>query len=373
MDCITFTENGEEAGAAHPAQRAGAQSRAGPLYRQFAEDRAHHGQGRGCLPALRPVRRALSDRRMGHEQIPSTSHRPGPHAAADNAPRALTDDIQSNLDTAYSVNDFVVKFANVNGSGSASANALFAKSVLRMGIPASSRNIFPSNIQGLPTWFEVRISERRPSRPARRRRHDGRDEPADLEPGHRRDRARRLSALQFDKADAGLAVPRRHQRDRRAADRDLQPHLRRCAAAAAVQEHHLSRRAVGAARHGRAGDREADRRAVPRQGRADQAEPARAASRARLGDRANSIARSGCGSKTATRSATASSSAATTRRRWARSMAARRCAPGTRSPRPPRSPRRSRRIATGCAATRRPRKSASRSSRPRTSWPRSAW
>jgi 2-oxoglutarate/2-oxoacid ferredoxin oxidoreductase subunit alpha len=57
------------------------------------------------------------------------------------------------------VNDFVVKFANVNGSGSASANALFAKSVLRMGIPASSRNIFPSNIQGLPTWYEVRVSE----------------------------------------------------------------------------------------------------------------------------------------------------------------------------------------------------------------------
>src|SRR3954465_1406915 len=57
------------------------------------------------------------------------------------------------------VNDFVVKFANVNGSGSASANGLFAKSILRMGIPASSRNIFPSNIQGLPTWFEVRVSE----------------------------------------------------------------------------------------------------------------------------------------------------------------------------------------------------------------------
>ena len=58
------------------------------------------------------------------------------------------------------VNDFVVKFANVNGSGSASANALFAKSILRMGIPASSRNIFPSNIQGLPTWFEVRVCEK---------------------------------------------------------------------------------------------------------------------------------------------------------------------------------------------------------------------
>ncbi len=56
-------------------------------------------------------------------------------------------------------NDFVVKFANVNGSGSASANGLFAKSILRMGVPIASRNIFPSNIQGLPTWFEVRVSE----------------------------------------------------------------------------------------------------------------------------------------------------------------------------------------------------------------------
>ncbi|MBO0753108.1 MAG: 2-oxoacid:acceptor oxidoreductase family protein, partial [Bradyrhizobiaceae bacterium] len=57
------------------------------------------------------------------------------------------------------VNDFVVRFANVNGSGSASANELFARAVLRMGVPVSSRNIFPSNIQGLPTWFEVRVCE----------------------------------------------------------------------------------------------------------------------------------------------------------------------------------------------------------------------
>jgi 2-oxoglutarate ferredoxin oxidoreductase subunit alpha len=55
-------------------------------------------------------------------------------------------------------NDFVVKFANVNGSGSASANELFARAVLRMGVPVASRNIFPSNIQGLPTWYEVRVS-----------------------------------------------------------------------------------------------------------------------------------------------------------------------------------------------------------------------
>jgi len=58
------------------------------------------------------------------------------------------------------VNDFVVRFANVNGTGSASANYLFAKSVFRMGVPVSAKNIFPSNIQGLPTWYEVRVSEK---------------------------------------------------------------------------------------------------------------------------------------------------------------------------------------------------------------------
>ncbi len=58
------------------------------------------------------------------------------------------------------VNDFVIRFANVNGSGSASANLLFAKSILRMGVPIAPRNIFPSNIQGLPTWYEVRVSEK---------------------------------------------------------------------------------------------------------------------------------------------------------------------------------------------------------------------
>ena len=57
-------------------------------------------------------------------------------------------------------NDFVIKFANINGSGSASANGMFAKALFRMGIPVSTRNIFPSNIQGLPTWFEVRVSEK---------------------------------------------------------------------------------------------------------------------------------------------------------------------------------------------------------------------
>jgi 2-oxoglutarate/2-oxoacid ferredoxin oxidoreductase subunit alpha len=71
----------------------------------------------------------------------------GATARAANAPRVTA------------VNDFVVKFANVNGSGSASANELFARSILRMGVPVSPRNIFPSNIQGLPTWYEVRVTE----------------------------------------------------------------------------------------------------------------------------------------------------------------------------------------------------------------------
>ena len=58
------------------------------------------------------------------------------------------------------INDFVVRFANINGSGSASANELFARAILRMGVPIAPRNIFPSNIQGLPTWYEVRVSEK---------------------------------------------------------------------------------------------------------------------------------------------------------------------------------------------------------------------
>ena len=58
------------------------------------------------------------------------------------------------------INDLVVRFANVNGTGSASANNMFAMSIFRMGIPMTAKNIFPSNIQGLPTWYEVRVSEK---------------------------------------------------------------------------------------------------------------------------------------------------------------------------------------------------------------------
>ena len=56
------------------------------------------------------------------------------------------------------INDFVIKVANVNGTGSASANGLLMKAIFRMGIPVVGKNFFPSNIQGLPTWFEIRVS-----------------------------------------------------------------------------------------------------------------------------------------------------------------------------------------------------------------------
>src|ERR1700676_3200694 len=124
---------------------AGQQSHAGPLHRQQSQDRPRHGEGRGRVPALRPVRRALSHRCLGHAEI---SHRYDSRGTSMPATNPIS-----------SVNDFVVRFANVNGSGSASANELCARAILRMGVPVSPRNIFPSNIQGLPTWYEVRVSE----------------------------------------------------------------------------------------------------------------------------------------------------------------------------------------------------------------------
>ncbi len=116
-------------------------------------------------------------------------------------------------------NDFVVKFANVNGSGSASANGLFAKVILRMGVPVGARNIFPSNIQGLPTWYEVRVTEA-----GWLGRRGGVDlmvamnpqtwdaDVKGIEPG---------GYLLYDQleAAAGVEIPRRHHHHRRAADR----------------------------------------------------------------------------------------------------------------------------------------------------------
>ena len=142
------------------------------------------------------------------------------------------------------INDFVVKFANVNGSGSASANGLFAKAILRMGVPVAARNIFPSNIQGLPTWYEVRVVEA-----GWRGRRGGVDlmvamNPRDVGRGRRRDRARRLPLLRLDQAAAAVEVPRgRHRRSAMPLMAICNADVHRPAPAAALQEHHLPRRA----------------------------------------------------------------------------------------------------------------------------------
>ncbi|HEX2980883.1 MAG TPA: 2-oxoacid:acceptor oxidoreductase family protein [Anaerolineaceae bacterium] len=57
------------------------------------------------------------------------------------------------------VNDFCITFSTINGSGSATANTTILRALFRMGIPVSGKNIFPSNIQGLPTWYTVRVSK----------------------------------------------------------------------------------------------------------------------------------------------------------------------------------------------------------------------
>jgi 2-oxoglutarate ferredoxin oxidoreductase subunit alpha len=66
-------------------------------------------------------------------------------------------DISSEINT--QVNDFSIKLANVNGTGSSSANSLLMQAIFKMGIPVSGKNLFPSNIQGLPTWYEIRVNK----------------------------------------------------------------------------------------------------------------------------------------------------------------------------------------------------------------------
>src|SRR5690606_6608664 len=96
------------------------------------------------MPSLRTMRRTLSDVGVGHEEV---------FVQCDQ-------DNQDHMIHARRVNDMVIRFANVNGTGSASANELFARAIFRMGVPISSKNIFPSNIQGLPTWYEIRVSDK---------------------------------------------------------------------------------------------------------------------------------------------------------------------------------------------------------------------
>ena len=81
------------------------------------------------------------------------------------------------------VNDFVIRLANVNGTGSASANSLLMKTIFRMGVPVMGKNFFPSNIQGLPTWYEIRVTRDRHLARFGRDRHHGGHECRDLPAG----------------------------------------------------------------------------------------------------------------------------------------------------------------------------------------------
>ena len=238
------------------------------------------------------------------------------------------------------INDFVVKFANVNGSGSASANEMFARSVLRMGVPVTARNIFPSNIQGLPTWYEVRVSGK-----GWLGRRGGVDMMVQMNP---QTWDKDIAAIDpggylfYDstKPLPAVEIPRRRGRHRHAADRDRQRRLHRCAPAPAVQEHHLYRRAVGRVRDRDRGGRKADPPAI----RPQEGTPGIRTSRpftwaARLRREEPRRAMRAARSSATMRWASASSSRATTPRGWAACSAAPPWPRGIRSRRRPRWPK----------------------------------
>ena len=132
-DCLTITENGEEAELATRLKAPRHNPQPAALRVRSAEtDRPRDGQRRGPLRALRSLRRALSDGGLGHAEV--DNQHPVRHRSHMAKPAKAQD----------RVNDFVVKIANVNGTGSASANALIMKAIFRMGVPVMGKNYFPS-------------------------------------------------------------------------------------------------------------------------------------------------------------------------------------------------------------------------------------
>src|ERR1700694_534118 len=133
-------------GAAPALIGSGGEPGSGPVcLRATAPDGAADAQGRGSVRPLRLVRGTLSHRGLGHAKIRT------PHFIR--RERSVHQLLRTR------VNDFALKLANVNGTGSASANGLLMQAIFRMGIPVSGKNLFPSNIQGLPTWYEIRVNK----------------------------------------------------------------------------------------------------------------------------------------------------------------------------------------------------------------------
>ncbi len=152
VDCLTIAPNGDRA-SVEASLKAPAIERRSTVLRLRAPqtDRARDVQGRKPLRALRALRGALSDRCVGHAEV----ERCNPICRA-RSPAGYGPVEESKKSR---INDFVLKIANVNGTGSASANTLLMKAIFRMGVPVSGKNFFPSNIQGLPTWYEIRVSK----------------------------------------------------------------------------------------------------------------------------------------------------------------------------------------------------------------------
>ena len=272
-----------------------------------------------------------------------------------------------------SVNDFVVRFANVNGSGSASANELFARSVLRMGIPVAPRNIFPSNIQGLPTWYEVRISEA-----GHLGARGGTDlmvamnpqtwdkDVAGIEPGGYLlyDSTKPMPKSKFRDDITVIGVPLTAICNREYTDprqRQLFKNIIYVGALSALLDMDVGEieKLIAEQYKGKEKLFDANKHAL-HLGRdwvmMNVEHPIGLRLEARRRGRRPHLHRRQFG-----------------RGARARSMAAPRSAPGIRSRRRRRSPRRSPAIASACASIRRRRRTNSRSSRPRTSLPRSAW
>ena len=93
------------------------------------------------------------------------------------------------------INNFAFKIATANGTGSASANGLIMQAIFRMGVPVTGKNVFPSNIQGLPTWYEIRVNRQGYTARTPHVRSDGRDESGDLSERRQRAAQRRLAAV----------------------------------------------------------------------------------------------------------------------------------------------------------------------------------
>ena len=233
--------------------------------------------------------------------------RPGSYVGLARAGRAASPGPGNGLGASrLRINDFALKLANVNGTGSASANGLLMQAIFRMGIPVSGKNLFPSNIQGLPTWYEIRVNKDG---------HTARALDYDLvvamnSETYARDvkEVRSGGYLLYDSSwplDAVAVAPRRHLPGR-AAGADVQRDLQGLARADPDEEHRLPRRAGRAARHRHARHRRAARREVLEEEGAARVEPQGAARSATTTPRSTSTARCRSGSRRWTRPTTAS-------------------------------------------------------------------